>query len=408
MASSNFDLVIDGTSLYDLTIDNNLNDVDMNSIYNKSLSTKCLVVDADVSGKTFNYVANSEDYSEVVSLLPTTDAPPSYFFQYQWATSGYTMFPDRMSEGWTAEFILDFYYYIPQPFPLEDVLFYMGKTQNLSGHTSGFTDNNLAVIVKNGQLIFKQVKYKRDCECDTANDVPEKIIHKSNIPLQNSNAKHHLVLVFTRDIKLDELQLRQLGANRDCTGGPNNGWYDGLKFRMGTMKIYLDGLLRDSFPMEETIFRPTDDPRAHVQGWGLGDESTYSLSAQYGVAGSYCGNLYRGRYYACPLLGDEIRKNFEIFAPQYDIENIFNECIGASPTPTPSLTATPTYTPSLTATPTLTPTNTATPTVTPTLTPTISLTPSVTATKTPTPTPTRTPNLFSIGSMVIGSTFIVG
>lgn len=64
------------------------------------------------------------------------------------------------------------------------------------------------------------------------------------------------------------------------------------------------------------------------------------------------------------------------------------ECVGSTPTPTPTLTPTPTPTPTRTLTPT--PTQTLTPTPTRTLTPTPTQTPTITPTRTLTPTPTRT------------------
>jgi hypothetical protein len=324
-SEGSFDLVIDGSSLYDLTIDYNLNDINMNSIYNKTLSDHCLMVDANVATKTFNYIRQVEDYDDVASLVPTTDVPPANYFQYQYATSGYTMFEDRMEQGWTAEFITNFAT-TGQTAPLQDILFYMGKTQNLSGQTSSFTDNNFVVVLSNGRIVVKQIKYRRDCECEDATDVPESLVYKTNLTLPTGSTLHHLVLVFQRDLKLTGEDLIYKGNNISCDTFPNNHWYDGLKYRMGTLKIYLDGLLREVLTIEEPIFRKTPEALPQVQGWALGDESIYPLSVDFGVAGSYTGSLVRGRYYSCPLRGDEIRINFELFAEEYNMTNNLTGC----------------------------------------------------------------------------------
>jgi hypothetical protein len=321
-----FDLVIDGSSLYDLTVDYNLNDIDMSSIYNKNLSSHCLVVDADVSGKTFNYIKRVEDYSDVASLTPPTSGfTQSNYFQYQWAVpSGYTMFEDRMELGWTAEFITDFDTTLTAS--TNNILFYMGKIENLSGQTGELLNNNFVVTIKNRQLLFKQISWERSCNCETAVDLETSVTNKSQLTLPTGTTLHHLVLVFQRDLSLTEEDLKVKGANLECDGLPNNHWYDGKKYRMGALKIYLDGLLRDTIIMEEVIFRDTVDDLPQVQGWGLGDDPSYQLSNNWGLSGSYLGNLVRGRFYECPLRGDEIRINFELFATQYNMTNILTSC----------------------------------------------------------------------------------
>jgi hypothetical protein len=321
-----FDLVIDGSSLYDIVVDHNLNDIDMNSIYNKSLSTRCLMIDANVSGQTFSYIRNVENYDDVVTLEPTSDVPQSDYFQYQYANSRYTMFADRMESGWSAEFITDFDQTLTHTGSSHNILFYMGKTMNLSGHTSGFTDNNFVVTVKDNQLLFKQVKYRRDCDCDEATDIVVDVIKRTEFQLPTGTTKHHLVIVFRRDISLTEEELKYKGSNLDCDGLPNNHWYDGKKYRGGTVRIYLDGLLRETIVMEEPVFRTTEDDMPHVQGWGLGDETIFSLSVDHGVAGSYLGSLVRGRFYTCPLKGDEIRTNFELLAIEHNLTNNLTSC----------------------------------------------------------------------------------
>lgn len=295
----------------------------------KPLTTKCLLVDANVENKDFYYLKHVADYSTVLSLTPTSDTPPSEYFEYQFATSGYTMFPNRFEKGWTAEFVFSFNDAVTLTGTPENVLFYMGKTKNLSGHTTDFVDNNFTIIVDDDKsLIFKYVKYINECNCDTLEEKIRTTVKKS-LPLTTSTGttKHHLVIVFEKEIGVYGDDLHYYGGNIDCSDFPNTRWFDGAKFRMGRIKIYFDGLLKEIIDgVEETIFRVTENDLEKVQGWGISDEKIYSLSTLYDIAGYFTGDLVRGRFYECPLTPDLIKINFEYFAYEYTITDPLSTC----------------------------------------------------------------------------------
>jgi hypothetical protein len=257
---------------------------------------------------------------------PVTDVPVSHYFRYQYANEDYRMFTDRMEKGWTAEFILTF---APDPETGENVLFYMGKAFNeaTSGHTIDFMDNNFTVAIKDKRVVLEYSKYINECDCDTP-EVKIRQFMKVTTQLNTTGStNNHLVMVFERDLGLEGEDLLYKGGNIDCENFPNTRWFDGKKYRMGRIKVYFNGLLKDVIEgVEETIFRETENPLPQIQGWGLSDESTYELSVAQGITGSYTGDILRGRYYEVPLTADLIKINFEIFAKEYNITNPISNC----------------------------------------------------------------------------------
>lgn len=286
------------------------------------------MVDANVANKSFNYLANLDDYSVVSSLTGTS---LNDYFKYQFSTSGYTMFNTRVEKGWTAEFILN---YSGATAPLKNVLFYMGKIENglsgttTSGETKDFIDNNFLIYLdSNNKVIIKQIKYKTDCDCDTPSNVINEVLHKSNVTIPTGVTNQHLVIIFERDLKLNSEEMKYKGNNLDCSNFPNNHWYDGQKFRFGKIKIYLNGLLKTTISgVEEPVFRDTTFDLPFVQGWGISDENSYYLTDLYNMAGSFTGNIIRGRFYNCVLNYDDIKTNFELFSDTYNMLDPLTSC----------------------------------------------------------------------------------
>ena len=230
-------------------------------------------------------------------------------------------------------------------------------------------------------------------------------------------------------------------------------WTEEQKYRLGTLKFYVNGklfMVVENF--EEIIPRLLNTPKEKQIGvgynisigggtQGLHDNLTFSggcptdlsglqyqqdpeclttydldntiysgLTTQIRLeelfGGSMIGDISTFRMYTEPLNAAQIKHNFKILKNTYNLLNpdclncrieipandLYYELIEPSPTPTATETPTPTTTP--TNTPTLTPTPTVTPTNTETPTNTPSVTPSETPTNTPTntETPTNTPS----------------
>jgi hypothetical protein len=232
----------------------------------------------------------------------------------------------------------------------------------------------------------------------------------------------------------------------------NDNWTEEKKYRLGTLKIFVNGklfMVAENF--EEIIPRLLDVQKEKQIGvgynislgggtQGLKDNLTFSGGCPESISGityqqdpecltthdldntiysgltthikleeyfggSMIGDISAFRMYVEPLNASQVKHNFRILKNKYTLLNpecpdcaiivpsndLTYELIQATPTPTPTVTTTNT------ATPTNTPTNTETPTVTPTIgdtqtpTPTPSITPTNTNTQTPTSTIQSTP-----------------
>jgi hypothetical protein len=128
---------------------------------------------------------------------------------------------------------------------------------------------------------------------------------------------------------------------------------------------------------------------------------TTNIKIEEYFAGSFIGDISAFRMYTEPLNAAQIQHNFRVVKERYKLLDPF--CINCTnvtpvlvtPTPTPTSTTTPTLTPTTTPTNTITPTQSQTPTQTstPTITPTntSTITPTMTPTPSFTPTTTQTP-----------------
>jgi hypothetical protein len=232
----------------------------------------------------------------------------------------------------------------------------------------------------------------------------------------------------------------------------NDNWTEEKKYRLGTLKIFVNGklfMVAENF--EEIIPRLLDVQKEKQIGvgynislgggtQGLKDNLTFSGGCPESVSGityqqdpecltthdldntiysgltthikleeyfggSMIGDISAFRMYVEPLNASQVKHNFRILKNKYTLLNPeCPDCVIIVPAndltyeliPDNDLTyeliaATPTPTPTLTPTPTVTTTNTATPTNTPTNTETPTVTPTIGTTQTPTPTPSITP-----------------
>lgn len=233
-----------------------------------------------------------------------------------------------------------------------------------------------------------------------------------------------------------------------------DSWTEEEKYRLGTLKFYVNGklfMVAENF--EEIIPRLLDTPREKQIGvgynisigggtQGLHDNLTFSggcpetvddivyqqdpeclttndldhtiysglttnLRLEEIFGGSLIGDISAFRMYTEPLNASQVKHNFRILknrynlldpdcpncrviAPSSDLIYISVPCNDLGYDYYDCPTPTPSITPSNTPTISVTPSNTTTPSITPTNTPTISVTPSNTETPTQTPTPTQT------------------
>jgi hypothetical protein len=224
----------------------------------------------------------------------------------------------------------------------------------------------------------------------------------------------------------------------------NQKWLNDLEFRMGRLKIYVNG--KPFFTIEnfeEIIPRALNTDKERQIGvpfnmsWGGGTQGLHenlvfssctlpytdyiqdpelfppnvlsgttlagmrtNILLEQNFGGTFEGGISQFRMYVDPLDASEVKHNFKILKDRFSMFD--PDCPDCNPTvcevndfeyeviePTPSVT------PTKTVTPTITPTKTATPTLTstPTLTPTKTMTPTPTMTVTPTASPVYGQNL---------------
>lgn len=204
----------------------------------------------------------------------------------------------------------------------------------------------------------------------------------------------------------------------------NEKWLLEKNFRMGKLKVYVNGKIVKTFEnVEEIIPRGLSTEKEKQVGvpfnisWGGGTQGlrenltftgcpttltgltyqqdpecfpnnvlsgtslsglTTNILLERNFAGTFEGGISQFRLYTKPLSAPEVKHNFLLLKDKFTMFN--PDCpncnlIPVTPTPTPSNTPTPTPTPTTPQTPTPTPTITASPTLTPTITPTPSSTP---------------------------------
>ena len=194
---------------------------------------------------------------------------------------------------------------------------------------------------------------------------------------------------------------KQIGVGYNISvGGGTQGLHDNLTFSAGC-PTELSGITYQQDPECLTTYDLT-----HTEYSGL---TTHIKLEEY-FGGSMIGDISAFRMYTEPLNASQIRHNFlllknkynlldpnclncRIFIPNNDLIYISVPCNDLGYSLYPCPTSTPTNTPTNTQTPTNTPTNTPTVTPTPTNTPTQTNTPSITTTSTPTPTRTSSQSI---------------
>jgi hypothetical protein len=197
---------------------------------------------------------------------------------------------------------------------------------------------------------------------------------------------------------------KQIGVGYNISiGGGTQGLHDNLTFT-GGCPTDLSGLQYQQDPECLTTY-----DLDHTIYSGL----TTQIRLEELFGGSLIGDISAFRMYTEPLNAAQIKHNFKILKNKYNLLNpdcpdcriVLPNCdidyqeVIVSDTPTPTPTVTPTITPTNTVTPTITPTNTVTPTITPTT--------SSSPLPIPSPTPTPSPIPFRPGSFTFDADYMV-
>lgn len=312
----------------------------------------------------------------------------------------------RTEKGWTLDFVFN-----------KDGFDWSGGTTfyywGISGETevANYADNNLSFsFTDDGRVMWESVHYKKySCDSDPIYYVASG--QTAVLCSGGTSNDFNLTIVFERNRDLTGCDICNFGGTNDLITGKtmtvgqldwltgatevytiveslSEKWYENRDYRLGTLKIYLNGqkvyTLKD---WEEIIPSQRESENDLVQKFG---EGTVESGAIHEGTTSF--DMIEFNYYEYPFTHLQIKDNYNNLKQNYSITECDGDCVDElynityTPTPTPTITPTPSPTPTNipTSTPTPTPTLTSTPTSTPTLTPT------ATPTRTPTPTPTMT------------------
>jgi hypothetical protein len=314
----------------------------------------------------------------------------------------------RTEKGWTLDFVFN-----------KDGFDWSGGTTfyywGISGETevTNYADNNLSFsFTDDGRVMWESVHYKKySCDSDPIYYVASG--QTAVLCSGGTSNDFNLTIVFERNRDLTGCDICNFGGTNDLITGKtmtvgqldwltgatevytiveslSEKWYENRDYRLGTLKIYLNGqkvyTLKD---WEEIIPSRRDSENDLIQKFGEGTVESGDIHE-----GETQFDLIQYNYYEYPFTHLQVKDNYNNIKGDFNItecgecsDNLHNNDHTATPTPLPTSTPTPTPTP--TSTPTQLPT--VVPTSTPTVTPLPTSTPSPTSTTIPTSTPTNLP-----------------
>lgn len=248
----------------------------------------------------------------------------------------------RTENGWTLDFIVN---RDNLDWDEGSMFYYIGSTGSTDPMVYG--DNNLYFEFTNDKRIkWRKIHYNYDCDPISGNTESFYTLTGQTIPLcvDNPTKDFNITITFKRYYELNDCDLDNLGGKNDLITGQtisnsiydiingeepifiqeevlNKKWSLEKKYRLGTLKIFLNGV---------RIYK--------IDDW---EEIIPSNRGDFGYAQLLKGgvdvltdDLYESNflfknitYYEEPLKYLDIRHNFNIIKEIYDIENCGEECI---------------------------------------------------------------------------------
>ena len=309
----------------------------MDLLYSTTLFDTNLSIDVNPNDREINYISDPSLMDLTTNIVGKSINDNGKFFRYKFRRPGRSIFDNILNEGWTAETALNFDSETSSGF---DVFYYLGVAHaglddvyedgvlvedNSEKHKEDYLHNNLAFAFdENRSIVVRSVRYMEECyDCGENPTKGEYVFeHKFNKPICTDDISNFAVtIVFERDGNIVQGMCKEL----------NTKFIESVSERMGTLKIYVNGLLYGSIKdFEDIITRKTiNTPPVidFVQGWGFSDD--YRLSDDYNMVGTFEGHQLRGRFHTKPLEIHELRHNYKLLRDQYNITDCFS--IGCGP-----------------------------------------------------------------------------
>jgi len=307
------------------------NITNMDLLYSTSLVNNHLSVDVNPNNKELIYLSDSSLEPLTTNILGEFGYDNGKFFRYKFRRPGKSLFDNILPNGWSIETVLNFNNIPTGPL---SVFYYLGAAHiglrdvyedgvlvedNSETHKTDYLHNNLVFAFdENKSIVVRSVRYMEECyDCNGEPTKGEYVFeHKFNKPVCSNDESDFLVtIVFERDGNILQGMCSALDTK----------FIESTSERMGTLKIYVNGLLYGSISEYEDIItritKNTPPVIDFVQGWGFSDD--YRLSDDYNMVGIFEGLQPRGRFHSEPLEIMEIRHNYGILKTEYGI----NDCI---------------------------------------------------------------------------------
>jgi hypothetical protein len=315
----------------------------MDLFYSKDLYNDKLSIDVDPNNREVLYISDkSIPQSMTSNFLGKFGFDNGLYYRYNFKSPGKSIFNNIMSEGWTVETILNFnntptsdfsvFYYLGVNFELEEIDGQLVDTSR--NYPLDFLHNNLAFAFdKNKSIIVRSARYTEECygceetaevyataDCGNESSVTTnsgtlvtgstQYEHAFNKPVCSDDESDFLITIkFERGNNILNNMCTELGTK----------FIESESERLGTLKIYINGLLYGTIEnFEDIITRKADIPvHEFMQGWGFSDN--FDIFTDYDMMGFFSGKQPRGRFHGSPLTLEEIRHNYEILKECYNI-----------------------------------------------------------------------------------------
>lgn len=241
----------------------------------------------------------------------------------------------RTEQGWTLDFV----------FNRDNVAWSGGSTFYYFGVRSEsdpykYADNNLSFgFTDDGRIKWSSIHYSGYCLSDNSGYTESFYVTSGVTPqicVQNPNKDFNVTIVFKRYYKLEGCDLENEGGWNDLITGKtllndiqsiltgdtplyemkevlNKNWFESREKRLGTLKIYINGIRIYKYENFEEIIPSDRGLQPFIQSWGGGT--------------SLVGDLHRGvcrfniksiKYYEEPLDYLHIKYNFKNRINNYD------------------------------------------------------------------------------------------
>ena len=331
------------------------NITNMDLLYSNRLFDDKLSIDVDPNNQEIFHINDATIPQTMMDNFLGKDGfdNDGLFYRYHFKTRGKDVFQNIMSCGWTFETVMNFdnkptgpfsvFYYLGVGFEKELVDGVLVDTSR--NYLMDYLHNNIAFgFDENRSIVIKSARYTEECygcedndenysstDCGGDNSVSVTTgslvtgstlyEHSFNKPVCTDDESNFLVTVkFERDSSIINNMCTSLGTK----------FIETESERMGTLKIYVNGLLYGTINnFEDIVTRKANLPvHEFVQGWGFSDN--FFISEDFNMFGHFDGLQPRGRFHGNPLSLQEIRHNYDLLKEEYQIEDCYK--VGCGPT----------------------------------------------------------------------------